>query len=235
MTPFYITEIEETKGFLTDEEARHCVKVLRLKRGDEVLGVDGKGNMHRGLIRDLKKNSVEIAISETIPEWGEHEYNIALWVSPLHKADRFEWLVEKAVELGVNQIRPFVSQRTVKPSFREERIRRIAISAMKQCMRSRLPEINQPVDISEAVTSAAGQPGLFGYMEASAPVTDFAEKIRSEGVWNLFIGPEGGFTPEEAAQLMEAGAHPISLGASRLRTETAAIHLLSGIKLLKGY
>lgn len=235
MTPFFFSEISENTGILTEEEARHCVKVLRLRRGDQVLGIDGRGKMYVGIIEELGKQRVEVRFHETHENWGEHPYRIAVWVSPLHKADRFEWLVEKCVELGATSFHPYVSKRTVKTGLRVGRLERIATSALKQCLRSRLPEIHEPVEFAEIPELATGDLKLFGWMEATEPLTELQKKIEGAKSLDLLIGPEGGFSEEEAAAAKAAGFLPISLGNNRLRTETAAIHTLSMVKTFKNY
>lgn len=235
MTPFYISEIQGLTGVLLGEEAKHCVKVLRLKPGDKLVAVDGAGNMYEGMIERLGKERVEFSLGEPTPNWGEHSYQIRLWASPLHKADRFEWLVEKAVELGVTEICPYHSGRTVKTGFRVERMERIAIAATKQSKRSRTPIVREPISFKKALSEATGDLRMIAWMQASAPVMHFQAQVIAAQSLDLFIGPEGGFSDEEADLALQSGLVQISLGANRLRTETAAMHLLSLIKGIKQY
>jgi 16S rRNA (uracil1498-N3)-methyltransferase len=235
MTPFYISEIQGNTGILHGEEARHCVKVLRLKVGDEVVAVDGKGNMYTGEILRLGKERVEFSLDEKNEEWGEHGYKIRIWASPLHKADRFEWLVEKAVELGATEICPYLSIRTVKTGFRVDRMDRIAIAATKQCKRSRTPIVHEPVPLAKALADSQTDLRLIAWMQASSPLVNVQTQVVQAKSLDLFIGPEGGFSDEEAEAALSSGLVPISLGENRLRTETAAIHLLSAIKVFKQY
>lgn len=235
MTPFYISEIQGNTGILLGEEARHCVKVLRLKVGDQVVAVDGKGNMFQGEIERLGKERVEFSLDQRTQDWGEHGRRIRVWASPLHKADRFEWLVEKAVELGATEICPYLSIRTVKTGFRVDRMERIAIAATKQCKRSRTPIVHEPVPLALALADTSADLRLIAWMQASAPLTEVQEKVASTQFVDLFIGPEGGFSDEEAESALAAGLVPVSLGENRLRTETAAIHLLSATKVFMQY
>lgn len=232
MNPFYLSQVKERQALLEGEEARHCIKVLRFKRGDQVVGVDGKGNMYIASIRDLAKNEVHLDLVEKHEEWGEKNPRIILLASPLHKPDRFEWLVEKAVELGVNEIRPFIGKHTVKPSLRLDRLQRIMISALKQCQRSRLPEIHKPEKLSKVLDQVDANFGIFAQASEAATLHDHREIISKSDPIMLAIGPEGDFAPEEIELLREQGLEGVTLGTNRLRSETAAIHLLS---LLKHY
>jgi 16S rRNA (uracil1498-N3)-methyltransferase len=235
MNLFYTNEIRKNKAVLSGEEARHCVRVLRHKAGDEIHFIDGEGGKYTGQITDLKKARVEVSILERFQDWGEHTARIRLAVSPLRIRDRFEFLVEKAVELGVNEFIPLVTVRTVKPTIKPNRIHSIMISALKQCKRSRMPLLHEPTAISDLLEApvSAGELRLIASCETEDREAGCADVIRSADILTLFIGPEGDFSPEELESAMAAGCLPVSFGPGRLRTETAAIYGLSMIKLLK--
>ena len=144
MNFYYFTQVTEDTARLEGEEARHCVKVLRKKRNDDVLGIDGKGNQYLGRITDMGKGWVELILVEKNTGFGEHPYHIEVALSPLRLPDRFEWFLEKGVELGCTHISHVITTHTVKPNLRMARLERIMIAALKQCMRSQLPHLADP-------------------------------------------------------------------------------------------
>lgn len=234
MNLFFI-HVDNDKAWLDGEEARHCVKVLRLGRGDAIAGTDGCGNFIEGMIRDLKKDYVEIEITSKKPNYGEKPQNIHLAVSLLHKPDRLEWLFEKSVELGVTSIHPFISKNTVKTGFRKDRMEKILVSALKQSFRSKMPTLDEPESFEDLLDSADSELKIICKMDAEIPISGLSEKIKNAASVFLLIGPEGDFTPEEIERAISKGFIPVHLGANRLRTETAAIHCLSSVKFLMGY
>lgn len=236
MTPFFFSKIIDKDAWLEGEEARHCLKVMRFKTGDRALGIDGKGSMYLGKIVEINKREVRLEILEHHQNWGEKPQQIYLFVSPLHKADRFEWLVEKATELGVTHIVPYLSRHTVKTGLRIDRLQRIMLSAVKQCLRSRIPEITDPVSFTDALeTIEEGGTRIIGHGPTGAPIGDLSIDWASTERSYLIIGPEGDFAEEELQLCLEAGFQTVSMGSNRLRSETAAIHLMGLVKNLIGY
>ena len=220
---------------LEGEEARHCLKVMRHRPGERVIGVDGKGMMLSCLIVETHKDAVTLEILEREAEWGEKPLQVWLAVSLLHKPDRFEWLLEKAVELGVNKIVPYVGKHTVKTGMRLDRMERILLAALKQCMRSRMPEILDAQPLQSALRAMPADLRLMAHIEGKALEAGFTARVRQAGSVALLIGPEGDFAPEELEAAAAAGYQHVSLGQNRLRSETAAIHMLSVVKHLAGY
>ena len=235
MTPFFFSDISGNRVTLYDEEAKHCVKVMRKREGEDVIGIDGKGNMYRAQIEELGKRKAFLRILSQEKDWGEKPQQITLLVSPLHKVDRFEWLVEKSVELGVNQIIPYIGTHTVKTGVRVDRLERICMAALKQCLRSRLPVIHEPVGFEEAIEMAESEVKLLGHGPSGKVFSGFQAEISQSDSLAILIGPEGDFDDRELAIAIEAGYHAVSLGSNRLRSETAAIHLLGLAKQAMGY
>lgn len=235
----FLAEIQtQYSGLLRAEETRHCIKVLRHQIGDDIFCTDGGGSLYRARIEAFDKNSTTLQLIEELPDYGEHPYPITLAVSPLRLKDRFEWLVEKAVELGVTAIYPIRCDRTdiYKAKFKPERLRTIMLTAIKQCLRSRLPTLHPLMPYADYLSTVSPESSkLIGYCEATTPIQSFEATIKSKAPLHLLIGPEGDFTSNEVDAAGEVGFEAISLGANRLRTETAAIHALSLVKYLKGY
>ncbi len=227
MESFYVSpeHISADQLILIDEEAHHCVRVLRKKAGDEILAIDGKGTAYRAIIANITRESVECTIKSRTEGMNEPRRQVYLGISLLKHNAKFDIVVEKGTELGVCGFVPLVTERSEKQSANTRRLREIALSATKQCLRSRVPEIFEPVKLADvyklvnadAVVMAhekAPQNSSFGkYLTAHVN----AEKIL------ILIGPEGGFTDTECAAAEQNGAQLVSLGVRRLRTETAAI------------
>ncbi|WNJ16235.1 RsmE family RNA methyltransferase [Pontibacter sp. G13] len=237
MQLFFAQIIHPNRAILLAEEARHCIKVLRHAVGDEISCIDGTGNMYQARITSIDKTEVAVELLTTHPNWGEPPIDITLAVSPLRLKDRFEWMMEKAVELGVSSIQPLRCQHTdkYKAKFKPERIQTILKTALKQCKRSRLPELKPEVPFAEWINGHSSEISLMGWCEADQPIQEFGAPIGNAKSVTLLIGPEGDFSPEEVKMAQDANWTPISLGETRLRTETAAVYALSAIKVFKAF
>ncbi len=230
MTPFFFSDINGNKVSLHDEEAKHCVKVMRKRDGEEVIGIDGKGNMYKARITGLGKRRVDLVIFEKEENWGEKSQEVSLMVSPLHKVDRFEWLIEKSVELGVTRIIPYVGTHTVKTGIRADRLERICVAALKQCLRSRLPILESPLGFSDALETVDSDTRILAHGPTGSPFGNFTDQISKSSSITILIGPEGDFDQNEIEEAIEKGFQIVNLGSNRLRSETATIHLLSLVK-----
>lgn len=235
MTPFYIERLLGDIAYLSGEEAHHSTKVLRKKPGEELIGIDGAGQMLVCKILSLGKDQVELQVIERHLDWGEKPQRVYLLISPLHKPDRFEWLVEKAVELGVTDIVPYLGKHTVKTGLRIDRLERIMVAALKQCMRSRLPEIHAALPLAKALKVPQADLSLIGHSELGKPMASLSVDWAALRSVAVLIGPEGDFSHEEVEAAVENGFQAVSLGHNRLRSETAAIHLLGLVKNFLNY
>ncbi|MGN0214649.1 MAG: 16S rRNA (uracil(1498)-N(3))-methyltransferase [Muribaculaceae bacterium] len=222
MHRFYAPDILETLT-LPEEESGHCVRVLRLKEGDEVEVVDGKGNCCRCRITlaHHKRCAVEvIEVENQPPHWGK-SINIA--IAPTKNLDRMEWMVEKCTEMGVDSIVPLRCRYSERKELKRERLNKIAVSAMKQSLKCTLPEINEMTPIAEVIGTPFEGRKYIAYCDPSVPRRLFAQEYNPDEDALIMIGPEGDFSPEEIKSALDSGFIPISLGDSRLRTETAAV------------
>lgn len=237
MQIFLLKRIHEAEAELNEQESRHCIKVLRHKTGDQIHAIDGLGSKYLCEIREANPKHVGLGILSEEIGWGEQPTNIQLAISPLRLRDRFEWAIEKAVELGVHEIHPILCERTdvYKAKFKVERIANILISATKQCKRSRIPILYESKSLGAFLAQSESELKLMGFCEALTPLKEFESKIEAAHTISLIIGPEGDFTDTEVMQAKAKGVEMISLGENRLRTETAAIHSLASIKYIKGY
>lgn len=207
---------------LPDEEAGHCIRVLRMKEGDRIRLTDGKGAFYDAVISAVsgKRCMVHIESKEVQqPLWDGH---LHIAVAPTKLMDRNEWFVEKAVEIGVDEITFIKSDHSERDVVKMERIEKIAVSAMKQSQKATLPVLNGMTTLRSLIEKgfdgdkfiAHCEPGLKALLQdAVVPGHDSL----------VLIGPEGDFSPAEIEMALKAGFRPISLGPSRLRTETAAL------------
>ena len=208
------------------EQTHQFRSVLRLRSGDEVLALDGLGLCYRVTLESMGKNETLGRILETMPAGGEPDGNITL-CQAISRGERFDWVLQKGTELGVTRFQPMVTQRTVRRSpgdNQRQRWERILREAAEQCGRGRVPDLAPELSFEEAVAQRQGL-ALLPSTGATLP----ARQVLDRATWplTLFIGPEGGFAPEEVTLAREAGVLPISLGPRTLRTETAAVVLLT--------
>lgn len=229
MQIYLIEEVKEELIFqLSEEDAHHCTVVMRNRIGDIIWGTDGKGNAYELEIINIQKKTVFAKQLKHYPELGEPKLETGLAFALLKNASRMETLIEKAVELGVTHIFPFVAKRSEKKNLSLERAQKIAIAAIKQCKRSRIPNIQLFSSFQEVVQANKSWkiPKLIGYCDSKTYISQYQELIANQPTL-FIIGPEGDFTPEEIQYAHENDIQNFSLGETRFRAETAGIHVLS--------
>ena len=228
MQLFFFTILDNRQAMLAAEEARHCIKVLRHREGDQLHGIDGRGNKYLAEIVGIQKDRVSLSILESQSDWGEHNHQLDLAISPLRHRDRLEWAIEKAVELGVTSISPVLCHRTVKTGLKVNRLEALILSALKQSKRSRLPILHPLVPLADYLATTQAQQRFIPYCSTTHSLSSSLNPATSHTA--ILIGPEGDFTEAEVAAAREQKFIPVSLGENRLRTETAAIYALSVMK-----
>ena len=228
MIQFYSPDIKSSL-ILGPEEAHHCVKVLRRKAGDIIYVTDGLGKRFecRIILADTKRLQLEIINEEYIPKGWNYELVIA--VAPTKNAERMSWLVEKATEIGVDSIRFVVCRNSERKNLNIERLRRNAISAMNQSLKTRLPDLKEPVPL-KSVLNFKGEK-LFGYCDSETERKEFIKEYRGGDIV-ILIGPEGDFDHEEVRMLTDGGFSAVTFGDERLRTETAALYGLAAVHII---
>jgi 16S rRNA (uracil1498-N3)-methyltransferase len=233
-TAFYAppSSFRGDRVILPDDEARHASKVLRKGAGDTIVVVDGEGGWHRVQLDHVSRSKVVGTRVETRREVGEMDVPLTLGVGLVKNRNRFETLVEKAVELGATEIVPLTTERTEKESLRENRIRNLLIAAMKQCGRTRLPAVPAPRPLPAVLEEERNGLSFVCHEEigAEGPLLSALTGAPPEAV-TLLVGPEGGFTDGEVSRAADAGFRPVSLGRRRLRTETAGIAAAATVSL----
>ncbi len=236
MEIFYAKECDGKTVSLDPEESAHCVKVLRHRTGDEITVVDGLGTMMRCRLTDDSPKGASAEIIEKTEDWGGHPYSLTMAVCPTKNNDRYEWFVEKATEVGVDRISPIIGERSERRVFKAERSRKIALSAMKQSLKARLPKIEEPTSVKSFITSSGQQEikmicYCFEDENERRSIEDVLKEVPEGADITIMIGPEGDFSPEEARLAVEKGFIPVHLGSSRLRTETAAVVAATAVYL----
>ncbi len=219
---FYISDYTgEQQVTLNEETSRHVVQVLRMKEGESLNLTDGKGHLLTCEIIDAnKKHCVAKVIGSQLTAHSSR--HIAIAISLLKNPSRFEWFLEKATEIGVSEIIPLICERTEKEKFRHDRMNAICISAMLQSQQCWLPLLHEPTKFSTAIRETNTQGKLFAHCDESGNRTNLSA-IKVFNSSTIFIGPEGDFTPAEIEQALQQGFQPVSLGETRLRTETAGV------------
>ncbi len=222
MIQFYAPDIQTTLT-LPESDSQHAVKVLRLREGDTLDVIDGRGNRYscRLVAAHPKHAAVEIVATEHVAlYWEQH---ITVGVAPTKHLDRMEWMVEKLTEIGVNSIVPLLCDRSERKEIKVERLQKIAVAAMKQSLKAFLPKISPMTPIEAFLTECSANQRFIAYCDPAIPRHELVAKYRSRTDTAIIIGPEGDFSPREIEYALAGGWQPVTLGDNRLRTETAAI------------
>ncbi len=230
MQLFFTTHTEGEKAVLDADETRHC-KVLRKSVGDELQVIDGKGHLMNCRITKLGKDSTELFVEKKTLHERQRLYYFHLLIAPTKQNERMEWMLEKAIEVGLDEISFIETAHSEKTRINLQRLEKIAVSAVKQSGQYYLPVINpiRPLsDLSLDGKTLLAHCGPGEKMSLKAAL----ESGSVQGAINIMIGPEGDFSAVEVQGLLEKGAKAISLGNSRLRTETAGLYcgvMLNGL------
>lgn len=232
MIQFYSPDIA-TNPVLPEADSQHCVRVLRMQPGDAVQVIDGKGGLYKCLLADAHPKHALLQILEREDQSLPWSQSITIAVAPTKMMDRMEWLVEKLVEVGVNRIVPLRCRYSERKDIKQERLEKIAVSAMKQSLKAVLPVIEPMTPFADFIKSVPGSSQKFvAHCVADLPRTLLATAYRPHSDAVMLIGPEGDFSAEEIALALEAGFQPVSLGDARLRTETAALYACSAFHII---
>ena len=239
MQLFYCKDIS-TGGFCTldAEESRHAVRVMRLREDDEINVTDGKGSLYRCKIVEADDRACVMEVEEQDFSIPNFQFSIHLAVAPTKNPSRMEWLVEKAVEIGVGEITLLNCDHSERSFLKTDRLEKLAVSAMKQSLHTLLPESHPAVKLSDWLHSPIDTfsnsdiQKFIAHCEADKPRTPLAAALQPGCDAVVLIGPEGDFSEEEIALALECGFQPVSLGPSRLRTETAALYAVTAFNLI---
>jgi len=228
---FFTDQIEGQIIHLSEEEARHCSKVLRMQMGDTIHALDGKGNQYIAVIQSISKRDVQALIQE-IQTTAPSTYQIHLAIAPTKNISRLEWCIEKVCELGITSISPIICQRSERKIIKHERLQKILFAAVKQSQKAYLPTLHPLMSVKEYVQQPV-QGDKYICHCAYDDNTHLAKLYKDNAAIHIMIGPEGDFHPDEVELALQAGYISAGLGAERLRTETAGVYACSVIHTLR--
>lgn len=226
MQLFYAPEITPPDYTLSEEESKHCVRVLRLKAGDPIHLTDGRGALYRARVVDDHPKRCRVEIEDETNPFEPLGYSLTMAVAPTKNNERYEWFLEKATEVGVARFIPLETEHSERRVFKAERSEKVIVSAMKQSIKAFKPQLAPLTTFNELLDMP---------FEGRKLIAHCDEAVRAEGKQYLastlkkgeqaliLIGPEGDFSKEEVARAVERGFEEITLGTQRLRTETAAV------------
>lgn len=229
MIQFYSPDIETTES-LPESESAHCCRVLRLDSGDRIYVTDGKGKRFECTITSPGKDNTYVSIDKVHEVPNHWDFDLTLAVAPTKHTDRMEWLLEKAVEIGVNRIVLVRCRRSERKQVKPERLLKVMVSAMKQSLKCHLPLLETYESLQAFVKGLSSDAQKFmGYCSDEFERREFVKTLMPQGKIVILIGPEGDFTPEEVDYAVSAGFCPVTFGDTRLRTETAALYGVASV------
>jgi 16S rRNA (uracil1498-N3)-methyltransferase len=233
MNIFLVDQTSDPVINLSEEESYHCIKVLRMQEGDSIIMTDGKGFVYNGVIEEANAKACSVKVLKKEAGSGKRNYYLHVAIAPTKNIDRLEWFLEKATEIGVDEITPLICQRSERKEVKIERLNKVIVSAMKQSLKVWLPKLNAPKSFADFVSVHHSSQKFICSFEAQKSSLIKNHIHQNENVL-LLIGPEGDFTPDEILMAEKYGFIQLSLGESRLRTETAGIVACSQIAMLNG-
>ncbi len=222
---FYVTELaaEGAEIVLSEDTSRHVIQVLRMQPGEKIKLTDGLGSVAETVITDAHKKKSLVKI-ESIEKFQQEAVKKIIAISPIKNSSRFEWFLEKATEIGINEIIPILCAHTEKTNLKKERLQNILVSAMLQSQQSFLPLLHEPVSFSTFIEKHCAEYKFIAHCaedDRKLPLQEFT--FPHPGDVSLLIGPEGDFSASEIKLAEQHNYLPVSLGNTRLRTETAGV------------
>jgi len=228
---FYEPDFSTNGNILSQDESKHCIRVLRHQNGDTISVMDGKGSIYSAKIINANQKKCELAIIETKTD-APRSFSIHMAVAPTKNIDRFEWFLEKATEIGVEEITPILCEHSERKIIKPERLEKVIIAAAKQSLKAYTPKLNPLVRYKDFI--ATQQNNTISYIAhcENSPKELLQKAYTKNSNAIVLIGPEGDFSSNEIAIAKKAECKEISLGKERLRTETAALMGCATINLI---
>ena len=233
MQLFYTPDIDAASPtyYLSEEESKHCVRVLRLQAGDRVQLIDGRGNFYTAAITDPHPKRTQLQIISVERDFNQRNHYLHIAVAPTKNIERLEWFLEKATEIGIDEISLVICQRSERKEAKVDRLNKIITSAIKQSIKAWHPVLNEPIGLSKLLSLPFEGQKFIAHCEPGEKL-DLKNEIKPFGKYLILIGPEGDFTPNEINDATKNGFKAITLGKSRLRTETAALEACFEVNFL---
>lgn len=230
MHVFYAPHIDIQNPVLSVEESQHCTRVLRLKNSDLISLIDGKGGFYKAEIINAKSKEIALKLLD-IQQGSPRKYHLHIAIAPTKNIDRLEWFLEKATEIGISEITPLIAARSERKVLKTERLNKVIVSAMKQSLQAYMPQLNEALSFKDFIQRAEAQVKLIAHCVEDDKQLMPAYVKPGDSVL-ILIGPEGDFSITEIEQALQNKFKAISLGDSRLRTETAGIAACLEMSLL---
>jgi len=228
---FYTPDISGNAYSLDETESKHCVRVLRLEKGEEITLVDGRGGFFIAEIADPNPKRCLVRVVRSEQDFGLQNFQVHIAIAPTKNIERMEWFLEKATEIGITRVIPLLCQHSERKEIKPGRLEKVMISAMKQSLKAYLPQIDELTKFSDLIRQPFDGQKYIAHCEKQ-----HRDLLRNLVVPNqkslILIGPEGDFSSEEIQAAIQSGFKPVSLGNSRLRTETAGIVACHTINLV---
>ncbi|SKB67303.1 16S rRNA (uracil(1498)-N(3))-methyltransferase [Daejeonella lutea] len=228
---FYTPDIHSDTYILSEEESKHCIKVLRLQKDSLVQLVDGKGGFYEAIISDPHPKRTSLSVIKVQEEFGRRNHHLHIAIAPTKNIERVEWFLEKATEIGIDTITPLICERSERKELKTDRLNKVITSAVKQSIKAYHPKLNEVVRFKEFIGSVSSTQKFIAHCIDGEKFT-LKDKIALNSDYLVMIGPEGDFSPSEVLEALAVNFVPISLGNSRLRTETAALEACFEINYL---
>ncbi len=228
---FYTPDLQNDTYRLSEEESKHCARVLRLAEGDTLFLVDGKGLFCEAIITIAHPKACELKIVNRKVEYGKREFRLTMAVAPTKNIDRYEWFLEKATEIGIDAVIPVIGRYSERKEIKPERLEKVMISAIKQSIKAYLPQLQPLQSFKVALKTPFEGQRFIAHCNAGDKVLLRDAVIKGKDVM-ILIGPEGDFSVEEVEAAVAEGFIPVSLGEARLRTETAALVACHTVNLI---
>lgn len=220
---FYTPDINSDTYTLSEEESNHCNKVLRLKQGDVVHLIDGVGGLYKAEIAEIAKKAVRLNIIDKQSEFGKRNHYLHIAIAPTKNNDRLEWFLEKATEIGIDEVTPIICDRSERKIVKEDRLEKVITSAVKQSLTAYHPKINAAISLKDFIKQSEADDKLIAHCIDEADRKAITAIIKPHQKYLILIGPEGDFSPKEIELALQSGYKPVTLGSTRLRTETAGL------------
>jgi 16S rRNA (uracil1498-N3)-methyltransferase len=222
MQLFYAPDISGKTYTLNEEESKHCIRVLRLTNGDEITLIDGKGGLFQTRIISPEPKRCQVEVFESTLEFEKRGYYLHVAIAPTKNIERFEWFLEKATEIGIDEITPLLCEHSERKVINNERLEKVIVSAMKQSIKAYAPKLNTLTPFKLFVQTQIPENTFIAHCQRKG-LSHLKNELKSNNKITILIGPEGDFSPDEVNMALALKIKEISLGNSRLRTETAGI------------
>lgn len=228
---FYTPDITTNTYNLSEDESKHCIKVLRLQKGSTLHLVDGRGGFYDAIVEDPHPKRTSLKVVKAQYGYGKRNHYLHIAVAPTKNIERFEWFLEKATEIGIDEITPLICERSERKDLKMDRLYKVITSAVKQSIKAYHPKLNEPRGFKDLIGITSVAHKYLAHCINSEKFT-LKDRIALHSDYLVIIGPEGDFSQSEVDAALAANFVPIELGTSRLRTETAALEACFEVNFL---